>query len=97
MASLSKTALKIFFQNTSQQSHIPLNVRNVSKSLSLQDISFILKRAKNHKELSQVIKVDDPLCTRFLGRELANSEHIIGRGTIMVENPLVRPEFGSFL
>jgi hypothetical protein len=46
--------------------------------------------------LSQVNKVMVHFYNNFLGPELANSVTLHFRGTVMVENPLVRPVFGSF-
>jgi uncharacterized protein YcgL (UPF0745 family) len=61
MVPLPETVLKIVFQNTSHQRlHVALDVRKVSKSLSLQGIFLILERAKNRRGLIQVTKVDGP-------------------------------------
>jgi hypothetical protein len=46
MVPLLETVLKIFLQRTSQQHHIALDVRNVTKSLSLQGI---FQSSKGHK------------------------------------------------
>ena len=40
--------------------------------------------------------VDGPFCNGVLSKELAESERIMRRGIVMVENPLIRPESGSF-
>jgi len=56
----------------------------------------ILERAKNRRGLSQVNKADGPFFVlKFLGRN-SRTQRIIHRGTVIVENPLIRPESGSF-
>jgi hypothetical protein len=47
---------------------------------------LILERAKTQSYLSLVNKMDGPFCNGFLAG-------IMRRGNIMMENPLVRPEF----
>jgi hypothetical protein len=89
---------KIVFRNSSQyQCHVAFEVRNASKSLSLQGISYFSTEPKTVRRYVRWICRMVLFCNGFLCQELTKSYIVMSRCIAIVGNPSERPEFGILL